>query len=44
VRDTLRTIDDQLRGRFGDRYGLSVDVIPGTGTTICLRVPLAPSN
>jgi DNA ligase D-like protein (predicted ligase) len=45
VRDTLRTIDDQLRGRFGDRYGLSVDVIPGTGTTICLRVPtLAPPN
>ncbi|MBV9012455.1 MAG: histidine kinase [Pseudonocardiales bacterium] len=36
---TLRTIDNQLREMFGERYGLVADVIPGTGTTISLRVP-----
>ncbi|MGH3770853.1 MAG: non-homologous end-joining DNA ligase [Pseudonocardiaceae bacterium] len=38
---TLRTIDDQLRDRFGERYGLVLDLAPGTGTTISLRVPTA---
>ncbi len=36
---SLRTIDDQLRDRFGARYRVISDVIPGTGTTITLRVP-----
>lgn len=36
---TLRRIDDQLRARFGERYRLVVDLVPGTGTTISLRVP-----
>jgi bifunctional non-homologous end joining protein LigD len=35
----LRTIDHQLHDRFGERYGLVVDLVPGTGTTISLRVP-----
>jgi DNA ligase D-like protein (predicted ligase) len=35
----LRTIDDQLHDRFGERYGLVVDLVPGTGTTISIRVP-----
>ncbi|HKR49186.1 MAG TPA: histidine kinase [Pseudonocardiaceae bacterium] len=39
VRSNLRTIDDQLRSRFGDEYGVVVDAVPGTGTTISLRVP-----
>ncbi|MDQ3762116.1 MAG: non-homologous end-joining DNA ligase [Actinomycetota bacterium] len=37
--DNLRTIDDQLRDRFGERYGLAADLVPGTGTTISVRVP-----
>ncbi|MDQ4104640.1 MAG: non-homologous end-joining DNA ligase [Actinomycetota bacterium] len=37
----LRTINDQLRDRFGERYGLVVDLVPGTGTTISVRVPTA---
>ena len=37
---SLCTIDDQLRERFGERYRLLSDLIPGTGTTITLRVPL----
>ena len=36
---TLRTIDDQLREAFGERYGVVADLIPGTGTTISFRVP-----
>lgn len=36
---TLRTIDDQLHERFGERYGLVADLVPGTGTTISIRVP-----
>jgi DNA ligase D-like protein (predicted ligase) len=36
---TLRTIDDQLHDRFGERYGVVVDLVPGTGTTITIRVP-----
>jgi DNA ligase D-like protein (predicted ligase) len=36
---TLRAIDDQLRERFGERYRLISDLVPGTGTTITLRVP-----
>jgi DNA ligase D-like protein (predicted ligase) len=36
---TLRTIDDQLHDRFGERYGLVADLVSGTGTTITLRVP-----
>jgi DNA ligase D-like protein (predicted ligase) len=35
----LRTLNDQLRDKFGERYGLSADLVPGTGTTISLRVP-----
>jgi bifunctional non-homologous end joining protein LigD len=35
----FRMIDDQLRERFGDRYRLIADLVPGTGTTITLRVP-----
>jgi DNA ligase D-like protein (predicted ligase) len=38
---TLRTIDSQLQDRFGERYGLVADFIPGTGTTISIRVPAA---
>ncbi|MGH3718272.1 MAG: non-homologous end-joining DNA ligase [Pseudonocardiaceae bacterium] len=38
---TLRTIDDQLHDRFGERYGLVLDLVPGTGTTITVRVPTA---
>jgi DNA ligase D-like protein (predicted ligase) len=36
---TLRTIDDQLHDRFGERYGVVADLVPGTGTTITIRVP-----
>lgn len=36
---SLRTIDDQLRDRFGARYRVISDLVPGTGTTITLRVP-----
>jgi two-component system, LytTR family, sensor kinase len=36
---TLRRIEAQLRDRFGERYGLVVDFVPGTGTTVSLRVP-----
>jgi DNA ligase D-like protein (predicted ligase) len=36
----LRTIDDQLRSRFGDDYGLISDIVPGAGTKISLRVPM----
>jgi DNA ligase D-like protein (predicted ligase) len=39
VRANLRTIDDQLRERFGDQYGLVADIVPGTGTKISIRVP-----
>ncbi|MGH3765949.1 MAG: non-homologous end-joining DNA ligase [Pseudonocardiaceae bacterium] len=39
VAGTLRAIDDQLRERFGERYRLTSDLIPGTGTTVTLRVP-----
>jgi two-component system, LytTR family, sensor kinase len=38
---TLRTIDNQLREMFSERYGVVADFIPGTGTTISLRVPTA---
>ena len=36
---TLRTIDDQLHDRFGERYGVVADLVPGAGTTISIRVP-----
>jgi two-component system LytT family sensor kinase len=36
---TLRTIEDQLHDRFGERYGVVADLVPGTGTTITIRVP-----
>jgi DNA ligase D-like protein (predicted ligase) len=39
VTAALRRIDDQLRDRFGARYRLITDLVPGTGTTITLRVP-----
>ena len=39
VRATLRLIDDQLRERFGNQYGLVADIVPGTGTKITVRVP-----
>lgn len=42
VAATLRTIDDQLRERFGERYRLISDLVTGTGTTITLRVPTFP--
>jgi two-component system LytT family sensor kinase len=35
----FRTIDEQLRDRFGARYRLISHFVPGTGTTITLRVP-----
>jgi bifunctional non-homologous end joining protein LigD len=38
----LSTIDDQLRSRFGDDYGLVDDIVPGSGTKISLRVPMVP--
>jgi DNA ligase D-like protein (predicted ligase) len=38
---SLRTIDGQLRDRFGERYRLVSDLVPGIGTTITLRVPTA---
>ncbi|HET9258035.1 MAG TPA: histidine kinase, partial [Pseudonocardiaceae bacterium] len=37
--DGFRTVDHQLQDRFGARYRLVPDVIPGTGTTITLRIP-----
>jgi two-component system LytT family sensor kinase len=40
VQANLGTIDDQLRSRFGDDYGLVGDIVPGTGTKISLRVPM----
>jgi DNA ligase D-like protein (predicted ligase) len=40
VAASLRTIDDQLRERFGERYGLISNLVPGAGTTITLRVPI----
>lgn len=39
VAASLRAIDDQLRDRFGERYRLISDVVPGSGTTMTLRVP-----
>ncbi|MGH3697398.1 MAG: non-homologous end-joining DNA ligase [Pseudonocardiaceae bacterium] len=36
---SLRTIDDQFRDRFGARYRVISDLVPGTGTTVTLRVP-----
>jgi DNA ligase D-like protein (predicted ligase) len=36
----LGTIDDQLQDKFGERYGLVADLVPGTGTTISIRVPI----
>ncbi len=36
---TLRTINDQLHDRFGERYGVDADFVPGTGSTISIRVP-----
>ncbi|MFY9809280.1 MAG: non-homologous end-joining DNA ligase [Pseudonocardiaceae bacterium] len=42
VRELLGTVDDQLRDSFGQRHGLIVDLIPGSGTTISLRVPNGP--
>jgi two-component system LytT family sensor kinase len=39
VQATLRTIDDRLRERYGERYGVIADPVPGTGTTISLRLP-----
>ncbi len=41
VQANLRTIDDQLRTMFGNPYGLTAETVPGTGTTISLRVPIA---
>jgi hypothetical protein len=28
-----------LRDRFGERYRVDADLVPGTGATISLRVP-----
>jgi bifunctional non-homologous end joining protein LigD len=39
VQATLRTIDDQLQERYGERYGVIADPVPGTGTTISLLLP-----
>ncbi|HEY9303582.1 MAG TPA: ATP-binding protein, partial [Mycobacterium sp.] len=44
VAATLRTINGQLRERFGARYGVLSDVVPGVGTAITLRVPATPSD
>ncbi len=44
VAATLRTIDDQLRERFGPRYRVVCDIAAGVGTTITLCVPAAPSH
>jgi two-component system LytT family sensor kinase len=40
--DILGTIDDQLRDGFGERASLVADFVPGTGTTISIRVPSVP--
>jgi len=42
LREVLRTIDDQLRDSFGERASLIADLVPGTGTTISIRVPSVP--
>ena len=39
LQDILGTIDDQLRDSFGERASLIADSVPGTGTTISIRVP-----
>jgi DNA ligase D-like protein (predicted ligase) len=39
LQDILGTIDDQLRDSFGERASLIADFVPGTGTTISIRVP-----
>jgi two-component system LytT family sensor kinase len=44
VADNLRAIDEYLRERFGARYRVRADIVPGSGTTITLRVPAAPSH
>ncbi|MGH3755568.1 MAG: histidine kinase [Pseudonocardiaceae bacterium] len=44
VRAGLRAIDDQLRSRFGGDYGVVVDIVPGSGTTISLRAPMVPGQ
>lgn len=41
---SLRTIEGQLRDRFGGRYGVQPNPVPGVGTTITLRVPAGPSH
>jgi DNA ligase D-like protein (predicted ligase) len=41
---TLRTIDDRLHDKFSERYSLVADLVPGTGTTISVRVPAAVSK
>jgi len=42
LQDILGTIDDQLRDGFGERASLVADFVPGTGTTISIRVPSVP--
>ncbi len=37
----LAGVDDRLRAAFGDDFRLAVTVVPGTGTTVTLRVPKA---
>ncbi|HKS51330.1 MAG TPA: non-homologous end-joining DNA ligase [Pseudonocardiaceae bacterium] len=44
VADNLRAMDEYLRDRFGSTYRVRSDAVPGTGTTIMLRVPVAPSD
>jgi DNA ligase D-like protein (predicted ligase) len=39
---TLQTIDEQLHEGFGERSAVVADLVPGSGTTISLRVPAVP--
>ena len=36
----LKNVNERLKLFFGAEYGLSVDSIPGAGTTIAVRIPL----
>lgn len=40
----LRNIDQRIRLRFGDEYGISIDSLPNQGTTVSLKIPFTSSN
>ena len=39
----LRNVERRLTGRYGDAASLSIASVPGAGTTVELRIPIASS-